>query len=193
MSPTDPKALEKPKTSEEIKALLNLRTAYDPKDTLRQAELAIRNGVDEDEDGQYELSSEWVSKNDPVFRALTLSEFKNGSLMVNCVPDEYRTFVINMSCKIQEDYNCLLASEKSLAELAAINFVRTLEIQRKITNYLDMKSLTDNGVKYLAILSKELDRANRHFIAVIQTLRMLKQSPVSVNVKAQTAFVGQNQ
>lgn len=208
MPPTetnDPKVLDKPKASEEIKTFLSLHTGYDPAETIKQAEMAITNprgyekNIDYDDDGEdeeegeYKLTTEWTSKDDPVFRAMTLSEFKNGGLMVSSIPDQYRTFAIDMSLRLQEDYNCTLQSEKALAELATINFIRTIEVQRKITNYLDMNSLNDNGVKYLAIMSKELDRANRHFIAAIQTLKMLKQPPVSVNVKATTAFVGQNQ
>ncbi len=206
MSPNDSKALEKPKTAEETKTFLNLRTAYDPADTLKRAEMAITNprGYEKkldyededdgpDEEGELDLFKEWTSKDDPIFRAMTLSEFKNGGLMVECVPDQYRTFVIDMSHQLQKDYGCTLVSEKALAELVAINFTRTIEIQRKITNFIDMNSLTDNGVKYLAIMSKELDRANRHFIAAIQTLRMLKQPSMSVSIKTNTAIVGQNQ
>jgi hypothetical protein len=42
-------------------------------------------------------------------------------------------------------------------------------------------------------LGKELDRANRHYLTAIQTLRMMKQVPIQITVKAQTAIVGQNQ
>lgn len=42
-------------------------------------------------------------------------------------------------------------------------------------------------------LGKELDRANRTYLSAIQTLRMMKQAPLQITVKAQTAFVGQNQ
>lgn len=205
-----PKTLDKPTTSEEFETFLNIRTEYDPADTIKQAEMAIANpreyekmlvddpyddGEDEEEEdyGGLELIKRWTSKDDPLSRAMTLFEFQNGALMVSSIPDQYRTFAVDMSRRLQEDYHCSLQSEKALAELATINFIRTIEVQRKITNFLDINSLTDNGVKYLAIMSKELDRANRHFLAAIQTLNMLKQPPVRVNVKADTAILGQNQ
>ncbi len=195
----DLRELNKPGVLDKIKDELNLHTEYDPATTLKLAELAIKQpeklnmGGDEDDDEDEDEEEKLSFKGDPVSRAMTLSEFKNGALMISAIPDQYRTFAIDMLCKLQEDYTCILISEKALSELAVINFVRTIEVQRKITNYIDMNSLTDNGVKYLAIMSKELDRANRHFITAIQTLKMLKQAPISVNVKANTAIVGQNQ
>ena len=42
-------------------------------------------------------------------------------------------------------------------------------------------------------LGKELDRANRHYLTAIQTLRLMKQAPLQITVKANTAIVGQNQ
>lgn len=201
------RTLDKPNISEEFKTFLNVRTEYDPDDTIKQAEMAITNPreyermlVDNSDDdgedeeyGSYELTKKWTSKDDPVSRAMTLFEFQNGALMVSSIPDQYRTFAVDMSRRLQEDYHCSLQSEKALAELATINFIRTIEVERRITNFIDMNSLTGNGVKYLAIMSKELDRANRHFLATIQTLNMLKQPPIKVNVKADTAILGQNQ
>ena len=45
----------------------------------------------------------------------------------------------------------------------------------------------------MAVMGKELDRANRHYLTAIQTLRMLKQPPMQLNIRANTAVVGQNQ
>lgn len=199
----DPKALDKPKTSEEIKTFLNLRTAYDPAETLKQAEMAITNprgyeksiddddGEDEDE-GEYKLTKEWTSKDDPVFRAMTLSEFKNGALMITVIGEQYRTFGIDMLKKLQAEYNCAATSEQATVELIVISFIRVLELQRRINNYInDQMSKLD--ILFFAILSKELDRANRQYSAALQTLRMLKQPSLNVNIKTNTAIVGQNQ
>ncbi len=56
-----------------------------------------------------------------------------------------------------------------------------------------MGTITDNGVRFLAIMSQELDRANRHYLTTIQALRTIKQPSLGVNIKAQTAILGQNQ
>lgn len=192
------KSPSKQKTLEEIKTAFNerLHTIYDPDAVLREAQKKIETQQklisEDDYDGPDEGDDQPTEK-DPLFKAMTLSEFHNGALMASAIPEQYRTFAIDMLRKLKEEYNCLAVSEQAIAELATINYVRTLEIQRRINAYFDMNSLTDNGVKYLAIISKELDRANRHFLTAIQTLKMLKQPPINVNVKANTAFVGQNQ
>lgn len=128
-----------------------------------------------------------------ICKALTVFEFDNGLLVSSAIPERYRTFCIDLSRSLQKEYRCEEVSEKATAELVALNFVRTLEIQYKINSYLDMGTATELGIKFLEILSKELDRANRHYLNALQTLRILKQPPLAVNIKAQTAIVGQNQ
>jgi len=56
-----------------------------------------------------------------------------------------------------------------------------------------MGTINDNGYKYLKIMSLELDRANRHYLASLQTLRSIKQPPMQLNIKTNTAVVGTNQ
>ena len=128
-----------------------------------------------------------------LYKALTLFEFDKGILMASAIPERYRAFSIDFSRNLQKEYQCETPSEKATTELVAINFVRTLEIQYKITSYLSRDSVTDIGVRYLAVLSKELDKANRHYLSALQTLKMIKQPAFEVNIKTQTAVVGQNQ
>lgn len=126
------------------------------------------------------------------FKAMTLTEFENGILMFTIVPEQYRTFAIDMMRQLQKEFNCLLTSEKATTELIVLSFVRVLELQRRINGYInDQLSKTD--VTFFAILSKELDRANRQYLSALQTLRMLKQPSLNVNIKTNTAIVGQNQ
>ncbi len=181
------KSLKKQKTSDEIKTSLSnvLNLATEPNYVLKQADKEIEGKSGE-------------SPADPksyLFKALTLLEFDNGLLMTESLPEKYRVFSVDLSRQLQKEFTCLTASEKATAELVASNFVRTIWIQAKINSYLNLASeyLTDNGVKYFAILSKELDRANRHYLASLQTLKSLKQPAMSVNVKTQTAVIGQNQ
>src|SRR3989344_6506546 len=192
----DSKEIDNPKTLDEIKKNLDrVHTNYEPANILREAGAKLNSSKDEDdEDGEYDNEDERPSSfEDPVVKAMTLSEFKNGVLLTISVEEQYKTFGIDMLRKLQEEYQCLTISEQAIAELVTISYIRTLAIQRRINNYLAMGTLTDNGVKFLAIMSKELDRAHRHFLTATQTLRMIKQPSFSVNVKTNTAIVGQNQ
>lgn len=134
-----------------------------------------------------------VNPESNLYKAFTLFEFDKGVLMSAVIPERYRTFCIDFSRNLQREYQCETPSEKATAELVAINFVRTLEIQYRINCLLDLGHVTDNLVKHFAILSKELDRANRHYLNSLQTLKMIKQPMFEVNIKTQTAIVGQNQ
>lgn len=180
-----PKALTKPLSLEGVlDKLKQCRTDYDPDLVLKK--------LGEDLVGKSELKTT-ASPDDNLYKALTLFEFEKGLMLVSIVHPMCKTFVIDLSRKLQAEFDCKTASEKATAELAAINFVRTMAIQYRIESYLEKDSFSEMGVKYLAVLSKELDRANRHYLTAVQVLKTMKQPPLSVNVKTQTAVVGQNQ
>lgn len=180
------KTITQVKTSDEIKDRISgCQSQYDPKMVLKGAdkELSkVKPGTDQPTQVESNL-----------FKSLTLLEFDNGILLTTAVPEQYKTFGIDLMRNLQKEYNCLTTSEKATAELVAVNYIRTLEIQRRITAYLAINSLTEVGVKYLAILSKELDRANRHYLTSIQALKNLKQIPFQLTLKTNTAVIGQNQ
>lgn len=128
-----------------------------------------------------------------IFKAMTLYEFENGVLLTTAVSEAYKTLAIDLSHKLQKDFDCQSNAEKSLAEIATINYIRTLDIQRRMTNYLEKGSITDIGVRFLDVMSRELDRANRHYIQSVEALKMFKQPPMNLKINANTAVVGQNQ
>ncbi len=166
------------------KDLNNLTNRYDPNQIISNAEKLL-GSIDYD---KYKPSNE-----DPLFKVMTLRELDDGGLLTLSVTENYKTFGIDLMRKFQTEYACSHASEKAMAELAAVSFIRILDIQRRITNYLDIGTFSGIGVQYVATLSKELDRANRHYLSAIQLLRTLHQLPMQVNIKTNTAVIGQNQ
>jgi len=154
------------------------------------------------------------------FKATTLNEFDNGVLMTEVIPDKYRTMAIDMSRQLQRDYNCQIASEKAIAEMAVINYVRFLDLQERMIEafavekeqsyhhdsclnnkdpfyasspYRTACQRTVLELKLLGILGREMDRAHRQYLTAIQMLHNLRQPTMQVNIKTQTAVVGQNQ
>jgi hypothetical protein len=169
-------------TDELINDLNNAITEDDPKSVLKDIEKdlsAHTNGI--------------VKSNSKLYKAITLNEFQNGVLMTSVIPSQYRTFAIDMCRKLQEEFRCEFISEKSLCELVTVSYIRTLEIQRRINNLFTEGLSGDIEVRFLAILSKELDRANRHYITAIQNLKMSKQPPMKVVITTDKAIIGQNQ
>lgn len=161
-----------------------LTTDHDPKSVLVMAEKQIEEkGIANfDSDGK-----------DSVFKAMTLTELDNGALLTMSIHDVYKTFAIDLMRKLQSEYHCETPSEKATAELAALNFSRTLDIQRRITISMNSENISTFKLSYTSILSKELDRANRHYLTSLQALRALKQPALQVNIRTDTAVVGQNQ
>lgn len=175
--------ITKTKSIEEIrKSIGESCTGFDSKYILRLADEEIKDLKDKKE---FSLDSNY-------YKAMTLFEFDKGVLLLNAIPNLHRVFALEFSRNLQAEYNCTTPSEKSIAEVTSLNFVRILEIQRKIKDALEsMKTRYD--IQYLAVLSKELDRAERHYLSSLQTLKMLKMPPLEVNIRTQTAVVGQNQ
>ena len=163
----------------------NLSHKYSPEQTLIEAT-----------DRYKSLKSMENYKNlddDPIVRVLAMSELDKGSLLSLIVSKESSTFAIDLMRKIQTDYGCVSSSEKAIAELASSSFVRALDIQKKIKSYLDMGEITGNGVQYLGVLSKDLDRAHNQYLTAVQTLKSFRQPPLQVNIKTKTAVIGNNQ
>ncbi|MBI2327385.1 hypothetical protein HYU92_03605 [Candidatus Curtissbacteria bacterium] len=182
ISPEKPKSIVK---KLDIKEFIDrCAIADDPISILKQAQ----EELDSHKNHSQKMTPESTS-----YKAFTIFEFDKGILMATAIPEAYRTFCIDFSRKLQKEYQCETPSEKATAELVAINFVRTLIIQDRMNAFLALGSVTDNTVKYFAVLSKELDRANRHYLTALQTLKMIKQPALEVNIKTQTAIVGQNQ
>lgn len=173
----------KPKTIEEIKrAISSSATGFDAWYILQKADKEIK---DLKEPKEFTLDSNY-------YKAMTLFEFDKGVLLLNAIPELHRIFALDFSKNLQAEYNCATPSEKSVAEVVSLNFVRILETQRKIKDALgSIKTRYD--VQYLAVLSKELDRAERHYLTSLQALKMLRSPSFEVNIKTNTAILGQNQ
>lgn len=179
------KALDQIKTPDDIKEILgNFKTGIDPDTVLKEADKELTNK----KNGGLAITPE-----SNVFKAMTLLEFDNGMLMATAIPEQYKTFGVDMMKRLQKEFNCQTVSEKATAELATVNYIRTLEAQNRITKYVALGTITENGVKFLAIMSNELDRANRHYLTAIQFLKSMKQPQLGVNIMANTAVIGQNQ
>lgn len=100
-----------------------------------------------------------------------------------------------LSSQIIKEYNCTTHVEKMLAEVIVNSFIRTLDASKGLTEgSLTLGgSITEIRTRYIAVLSKQLDRANRQFLTSLMTLKQLKAPTIEMNIKANTAFVSQNQ
>ena len=175
----------KPEQSLDLKQYFNrIHTQFDPDLVLKAAKKEI-----EDNKGMPKV----VEPDSNLFKAMTLSEFHEGMLMNTTIPDQYGTFAVRLMRDIEQDFNCQTKSQKATAELAVISYVRFLEAQRRFNNVLSTDSAQPYISQFLSIMSKEIDRAIRHYLTAIQILNTMNQPQLKLTLKADTAIVGQNQ
>lgn len=177
--------ISKTKTIGEIKRYFELSgTDYDSRHILEMA--------NKEREGKKSVNAYTLTQDTYVFKAMTLLEFDHSILLANSVPDLFRSFVVEFFRSLLKEFDCKTVSEKSLAETVALNFVRILETQRKIKdNQTNVQTKYD--IQYIAILSKELDRAERHYTTSLNELRSMRMPKLSMSIKTNTAVVGSNQ
>lgn len=182
------KAVVKHLSDEELKERIRkFHPVDDPRTILKETRVEIEDIIGNKKEG-------WqCTPESKFFKVLTLFEFDNNILLAESVLKMYRTFLMNFYRDLRSEYKCETPSEKAVAELVAMNFVRVLAAQFKSAYLLDEGRYTDLSVSYLAALSKESDRAQRQYLSSLQTLKMIKQPALEVNIRTQTAVVGQNQ
>jgi len=113
--------------------------------------------------------------------------------LAETVKDSYRPLVIEVARQIEKEYDCRTPSEKILAETIAGAHIRIINYSRKLNALTDEGYLTAERNGYGNMLSKEIDRAQRHLISALVILKEVKNPTIELNVKAKTAFVAQNQ
>ena len=153
-------------------------------------------------------------------KAASLFEFDNGILMTDAIPDKYRTIAIELSRRLQTEYNCKTVGEKALTELAAMNYVRYLDMNERILSSLTtIKSQsyrhdsclkaddplyagnpsrtacqrTALELKLLTILTRSIDQAGKAYLSALHSLNFFRQPALKINIKTQNNIVGQNQ
>ncbi len=161
-----------------------LYTLFDPPYVIKKAE---------EELAKDDLNNVGYKPDSFVFRALTLQEFDNGALMSAGFKDQYKSLLIDLSKQIQKEYGCTTKSQKALVEIMTSAYGRTLQIQYMMNDYFNKGTITEIGIKYLDFLSKELDRANRHYVTSLQALIALKQPLMNITVNTQSANIANSQ
>lgn len=111
------------------------------------------------------------------------------------VAEIYRPLLVEVARSIELEYKCETASEKSLAEMIASAYIRSISYANKMNLILSAKNMDFSADmnRRFAVLSKEMDRAIRQYTNGIVAMRQIKRPPLTLNVNTKTAFVAQNQ
>ncbi|MBI2410850.1 MAG: hypothetical protein HYV32_03085 [Candidatus Kerfeldbacteria bacterium] len=125
--------------------------------------------------------------------ALKLDNLNNHYLATASVDKEYQEFLSIFIKTLILEYNCSTASEKSLAQIIGINYIRVLRYSANLEKCTNLKYLTEVATGYYGMISKELDRAERQYMTALMLLKQLKTPELKVSIKANTAFIAQQQ
>lgn len=128
-----------------------------------------------------------------VFQAIGIMELDEGYLMLRAVTTDHKAFALELYRQLVNEYNCQTPSSKLRAMTAVLSYCRILKAQQEYNSMLDTEFLSSYKVGWLNTLNKELDRANRHFMASIQALEQQSRPPIRVSVKTNTANIAQQQ
>ena len=108
--------------------------------------------------------------------------------------DFLRTTIIEFTNDLIEQYDCLNTAERSLCEIIANSYWKVMQLSKKYTNVMATgEYLSDERTRYLSMLWKEMDRANRHYFTSLNMLIEIKKPQMSINVKTKNAYFSQNQ
>ena len=97
--------------------------------------------------------------------------------------------------RLQREYDCQTTSQKMQCEIAALGFVRMLDVQKRLQDVIEKPQKSQLTINYMDKLSKDLERAQRQYNSAIQSLQYSNRPPVkmTVNVKGPVGNIGQNQ
>ncbi len=191
------KDLIKKYTSEETKKTLLERAVVDGdlSNNLRNfGEDLLPKFLEANEKEERKLKDEFNKMAREILFAL---ETETHAALMETFWSQYRGLSKELSTQIIKDYNAVTSAEKALAEVIANAFIRIIDNSRRLNNYLgnpeEVTLINEDRTKYLAMLSKQIDRANRQFITAFTTLKQMKSPTLELNVKTKIAFVAQNQ
>lgn len=187
---TTPKNLAKRYTKAEAKDIIR-SLSNDPDNILETITKLVQQYRNSNKRDQNALFPE-------LFQKLKQGEFALGlethRPLAETVSKQYEPMVIGFAQQLVKEYRCNTPSEKALAQVIAGAYARIIQYSMVFNNSCTrMGFLTSEKVGFYNMISKEIDRAQRHFISSFVTLKQLKSPNIELNVKAKTAFVSQNQ
>ena len=190
----DDKAIAKNYTDEEMRTLVKkyISSPCDPDYILKNAieQLNVRNDKDkkvvEKADKELKENSEAIAMSIGLETHYPLAETVN---------ERFRPHILEVVRQIENEYGCKTSSEKALAEIVANAYFRVIDSSRRLNNELGDggKTINEDRTKYLVMLSKQTDRANRQFLSALFALKQFKVPVIEMNIVAKTAFISQNQ
>lgn len=180
------KALRKPFTSEELRDWLREKHAtLEPEAIFRDLDKLI----EKKEFGE-KFDQDRLSKKMDEAMMMVMGHERHYLLAESVTEERWRSMVIDLANCIQKEYSCVTSSEIALSGLAANAYYRSLRMARRLDGFIWGDGLSTAAIPLVSHLSKEIDRADRQYLAVVQTLRERREPKMSVRIQTRAAFFG---
>lgn len=128
------------------------------------------------------------------FESISLAySLESGHALVESLMPRYRGFALKLKKDLEKEFDCKTASEVALVDQAVSAHIRKISNAKLIEERNEPEWLSHEKIALLNFYSREVDRAHRQFISAIETLKIMKQPVLKVNVKTNNAFIGENQ
>lgn len=114
-------------------------------------------------------------------------------LLTVSVEEEHLPMVLDVIAQLTEEYKVVSPQDKAHVQMAAMAYSRYISDLYQFNSWKHHEYNSHERVEYMNMVSKDMDRAFRQYHAVVQYLEAKKNPPLLVNIKANTAFIAQNQ
>ncbi len=104
-----------------------------------------------------------------------------------------RTAIAEYTDDLIQEYGCTTVSERSLCEVVALSYFSIMKTAREMKKHYDGTYYSNERTNMLNVLSKDLEKQNRMYLAWLQTLRTLKSPFWGMKINAKNAFIWENQ
>jgi len=118
---------------------------------------------------------------------------ESGHALIESVEPRYRGFALKLRDDLKKEFDCKTASEIALVDQIVNSHIRKISNAKLLESYNEPEWLSHEKVSLLNFFSRETDRAHRQFLSALETLKMMKQPSLKVNVKTNNAFISEKQ
>ena len=113
--------------------------------------------------------------------------------LLKTIPETHQPLGLKLLSEWCSEFGCESSSEVALVEVMVSCYVRYLNVSEKYTGFLKLTEITSMHLQFYASIGKDLDRAYRHYISSLSTLKQLKAPSLELTVRAKNAYIAQNQ
>ncbi len=167
----------------------HLTTGLEPDNILKRLNEKLSKLIDSDGVASMDKDAQKLLRD-----AAMIFGLDNHHALIGVMNENYSPLAIEFANNLNKEYDCKMPSEKALSQVIVNAYIRLLDDTRRFNICIEAgEYLSENRTKHLAMLSKQIDRANRQFISALSALKQFKSPMIQINVKTHNAFVAQNQ